>query len=84
MNLADEAVYTRTEIALYLEQWLKETQVHQLWLSLEIFVVIPLDDRVLELTYSICVAENFQNSIFNVPLLSVIVVGEHSIFGRVG
>ena len=79
MNLANEAVDACTEIALYLEKWLEEAEVHQLGLPLEVFVIVPFDNRVFQLTHSICIAEYFQYPIFDISLLSIIVICEDCI-----
>lgn len=81
VDLAYKAIDAGTEVALHLEQWFEETEVHQLGLPLEVLIIVPLNNWVLQLTDPICVAEYFQYPIFDISLFSVIIVGEHGVSG---
>ena len=79
MYLAYQPINSCAKVALYLKQLLEEAEVHQLRLSLEILILIPLDNRVFELTNAVCVAEDFQDPILDISLLSVVIICKYSI-----
>ena len=74
MYLAYQSINSCAKVALYLEQRLEKAEVHELRLSLEILILIPF-----ELANAVCVAEDFQDPILDISLLSVIIICKYSI-----
>ena len=82
MYLTYETVNTCTRELLHFEKRTEERQVHELILPLEVLAIVPLNNGVLELTHSVGVTVNLQNSVNHSPLLSVVAVSQHCICRR--
>jgi len=59
MYFANKAIDACTHISLNLKYRLKETKIHKLMGSLEVFAIIPFNYTVLELANSMCITEDF-------------------------
>lgn len=76
MDLTDQPIDSSAHIPFDLKNGCKKAEVHELVRSLKVLGVIPLDHRIFELTYPVSVTEYLKHSVFHLPLLSVIRVGQ--------
>lgn len=71
MNLADQPVYASAHVSFDLKKGFEKRQIEKLLRPLKILSIVPLDDRIFQLAYPMCIAEYFQNSVFHIWLFSV-------------
>ena len=83
MYFAYYAVDAGAHVTLDLKQLAQRIQVYQLGPAREVLGIVPLDDRVLQLTDAVGVAEYFQHAVSDLPHLAVEAVGEYRVRGRV-
>ena len=74
MNFTYKPVNTGARILLYLKKRAEKGQVHELILPLKIFAIVPLDNRIFQFTDPISITVNFEDSIDDSPLFTIIAI----------